>query len=234
MNSHTAQLGIAEVSQLLTTDFDTDHLFTVVVDRVRTNFAASWCALVLSTTSPPRLHVAAEAVAADFAPVSILAVSGPAQVSVENGAVGMIDNFQRPAPRWRSYAALASASGLGGCRSFPLRLGFRPVGALVVFTPNHWDNASRSNSFAQSMADLASVGLSMGRFAERAATAAANTRYWVESRITVEQASGVIAELEGVSVEQATKKLSEGAQRSGMGVDLYAAQVIARLTGGKT
>lgn len=227
MNTPAIQLSIAEVTHLLTTDFDSQRVLETIVERSRENLSGVWCVLVVRNGEHGYLDVLVESANADFAPDRTLAISGPAALSAESGAVVMVDSFGDVGERWRKFGRSGLERGLGGCRCFPMRLGRKSLGSLVVFTHDSWDSAQRSNAYGQSMADLAALTLSTDSRQDRHSQAVAAVKKLIAVRGDVERAVGMIAELDGISIELATLRLAENARRRGISAAAYSSLVLA-------
>ena len=94
MNTPAIQLSIAEVTHLLTTDFDSLRVLETIVERSRQNLSGVWCVLVVRNGEQGYLDVLVESANAEFVPDRTLAISGPAALSAESGAVVMVDSFK--------------------------------------------------------------------------------------------------------------------------------------------
>ncbi|MCE4268216.1 ANTAR domain-containing protein [Rhodococcus globerulus] len=138
----------------------------------------------------------------------------------------MIDDFEIVGPRWHAFAQAAARSGLGACRVFPLRLTERPLGALAVFTTDPWNSRPRDNAFGQSLADLAAIALWMPDVDGRSEAETVAAQHVLASCAPIEQACGVIAELDQVDIYSAMKALAARAQARGMTVARNAEHVV--------
>jgi hypothetical protein len=226
MNTSLPQVMIAEITHVLTTDFDSHNLLESITDRARQSFTAAWCALLVRATDPAGVEVVCESVAPGFSPRRDLVHSHPVALSASTGSVVMIEDFKIASPRWAPFADAAALSGLGGCRVFPLRLAGQPLGALAVFTADPWNSRPRGSAYGQSMADLAAIALSMSGIDDRAEAATIATQHILSSRAAIEQAAGMIAEFDNSSIAAAMRVLATQAKARGSTIAQYAEQVI--------
>ncbi|ROZ49714.1 ANTAR domain-containing protein [Rhodococcus sp. WS3] len=97
---------------------------------------------------------------------------------------------------------------------------------FAVFTTDPWNSRPRDNAFGQSLADLAAIALWMSDVNERSGAATIAAQHILASRTTIEQAGGVIAELNQVDIDSAMKTLAARAADQGMTVARYAAYVV--------
>ena len=113
MNTPAIQLSIAEVTHLLTTDFDSLRVLETIVERSRQNLsgvcASSWCETGSKVIS---MCWWSRQMPSSF-PDRTLAISGPAALSAESGAVVMVDSFKDVGERWRKFGRSGLEHGLG-------------------------------------------------------------------------------------------------------------------------
>ena len=106
------------------------------------------------------------------------------------------------------------------------RTAFRCTGCVhdrsVEFSP-------RDNAFGQSLADLAAIALSMSDVNIRSGAATIAAQHILASRTTIEQAGGVIAELDQVDIDSGMQALAARAQDRGMTVAHYSEHVVEDL-----
>lgn len=87
----------------------------------------------------------------------------------------------------------------------------------------------RDNAFGQSLADLAAIALSMSDVNIRSGAATIAAQHILASRTTIEQAGGVIAELDQVDIDSGMQALAARAQDRGMTVAHYSEHVVEDL-----
>lgn len=226
MNTPLAQVAIAEITHLLTTDFDSQNLLSIITERTRRAFGATWCVLVLKSVDAPGIELVCESTDSSFEPPRDLVHRVPVALSALNGSVVMIDDFDIASPRWAAFAESATLHGLGGCRVFPLRLAQATLGSLAVFTVDPWTSRERSNSYGQSMADLAAIALSLRGIDNRTEAATVAAQQILLSRSTIELAAGMIAELDDIDIGSAMGTMAAAAKAQGMSLTQYARKMV--------
>ena len=100
---------------------------------------------------------------------------------------------------------------------------------FAVFTTDPWNSRPRDNAFGQSLADLAAIALSIPDVDERSEAAIIAAQHILASRNTIEQAGGVIAELDQVDIDSAMQALAARAQDRGVTVAQYSEHVVEDL-----
>ncbi|RKR90578.1 GAF domain-containing protein [Micromonospora pisi] len=137
--------------------------------------------------------------------------------------------MNRPADRWvRAFAAIAdqpepdaepdnfvppaTAAGFRSVHAFPLRLRSQVIGALNVFGTSTNQLGSDDIPIVQALADLASIAILHERAISRGEELSAQLQSALNSRVTIEQAKGAIAQRDGVSVDEAFARIRRHAR----------------------
>lgn len=97
---------------------------------------------------------------------------------------------------------------------------------FAVFTTDPWNSRPRDNASGQSLADLAAIALSMSDVDVRSGAATIAAQHILASRTTIEQAGGVIAELNQVDIDSVNKALAVRSQARGVTVAQYSEHVV--------
>ena len=107
------------------------------------------------------------------------------------------------AVRWPRFAPAAGEAGFAAVQALPMRLRDEVIGAMNLFreTPGSLDEASRR--VGQALVDVATIGLLHERNFRHRETLAEQLQAALNSRVTIEQAKGVLAERLGVGMDEA-------------------------------
>lgn len=105
--------------------------------------------------------------------------------------------------RWPDFAPRAIQAGFGSVHAIPMRLRSEVIGTLNIFgsETGHFDEADVR--VVQALADVATIAILQERSVERAETLTEQLQGALNSRITVEQAKGVLSALRDVDTDQA-------------------------------
>lgn len=134
---------------------------------------------------------------------------------LQNGEGPCFDAFRSGTPvvnvdltaavdRWPRFAVRAAEAGFQSVHAFPLRLRSQVIGALNVFggtTGGDFDAADVP--IMQALADVAAIGLIQQRAISRGETLTEQLRGALNSRVVIEQAKGALAQIDGISVDEA-------------------------------
>lgn len=116
-------------------------------------------------------------------------------INVDLGAAGDL---------WPKFAPRATAAGFQAVHAFPLRLRRQSIGVMNVFGATKGGDFTEADvTVMQALADVASIGLLQERAIHRAEVLTEQLQGALNSRITIEQAKGAVAQARGVSVDEA-------------------------------
>jgi GAF domain-containing protein len=107
------------------------------------------------------------------------------------------------ARRWPRFAPHARDGGFVGVTAVPLRLRGQAVGALNLFSEREGALGDDELEIVQAMADIATIGILQARSIHDQNILTAQLEAALESRIVIEQAKGMVAERNHISVDEA-------------------------------
>jgi GAF domain-containing protein len=205
-----------EVSDTLVDEFDLiDFLHTLTVRAV--DLAGATAAGLLLADQRGRL----EFMAASDENTRLLEL-----FQVQSSEGPCLDAFRTAAPvvnadlrtatgRWPRFAPRAIAAGFRSVHAFPLRLRTQVIGALNVFGADSTSELDTADvPVVQALADIATIALLQERTIRRGEVLSEQLQGALNSRITIEQAKGAIAQAKDVSVDEAFTLLRDYSRRN--------------------
>ncbi len=114
--------------------------------------------------------------------------------------------------RWPRFAAEALAAGFHSMHALPLRLRGAVIGALNLFHLEAGRMPQAAVDAAQALADVATIAILQHRAALEAQFVNEQLNHALNSRIVIEQAKGIVAQREGLNMEQAFSTLRNHAR----------------------
>jgi GAF domain-containing protein len=113
------------------------------------------------------------------------------------------DLNERPS-RWPLFGPHAAEAGFRSVHAFPLRLRSEVIGALNVFGATGGGRLEAEDlPLVQALADLAAIGLLQERAIRQGRVLTEQLQGALDSRVVIEQAKGAVAQLRGVTVDEA-------------------------------
>ena len=112
--------------------------------------------------------------------------------------------------RWPRFAEAAEANGFVAVHALPLRLRDTVIGALNLFSAGPLSDAD--TRAGQALADVATIGILAQRNIHQAELLTIQLQTALHSRVTIEQAKGMLAERLRISVDEAFNLLRRHAR----------------------
>ncbi len=128
---------------------------------------------------------------------------GPCLDCWRDGGPVREDDLEAAVARWPQFALAALDAGFRSVYAVPLRLRTQRIGALNLFADRPAGLAADDEALGQAMADVATIGILHERFLRERETLSEQLQTALNSRVTLEQAKGIVAEQAGVDVDEA-------------------------------
>jgi GAF domain-containing protein len=132
----------------------------------------------------------------------IQAEEGPCQDCFRGGAIVAAAD-PSALDRWPRFAHRASAAGFRSVHAFPLRLRGQVIGALNLFSGGTGRMAEPDVRIVQALADIATIGLLQERAIRQGELLTEQLQGALNSRVSIEQAKGALAQIHGISPDEA-------------------------------
>lgn len=144
-----------------------------------------------------------------------------------SGALAFSVDLPERIPQWGIFAPAAITQGITAVYAVPMSLRGHRVGALNLFCTGGRQLSATHLNVAQVLSSMAAIAvLNHQSYAEQERLAQ-QLQAALSSRVMIEQAKGVVAEREGIDVEQAFRTLRQAARDSGRLLSDVAVDVIA-------
>lgn len=219
---------LVELADTLVADFDVVELLTLVADR---------CVELLDVSAAGLMVVAPEGDLRVMASSSdamrllelfeLQAEEGPCLDCYRRGAAVMNEELSAAHHRWPRFTPEALTAGYRTVHALPMRLRGAVIGALNLFHMEPGRMAQEDVDAAQALADLATIAILQHRAASQAQIVNEQLTSALNSRITIEQAKGMLAERETVDMERAFAMLRNHARNHNRRLADVAADVIS-------
>ena len=128
---------------------------------------------------------------------------GPCFDAYRDHVAVLCDSPEDAAARWPRFAPEAQKSGFVIVSAVPMRLRTQVIGALNLFSSGVGVLNDDDLGVAQAMADIATIGILQERVIRDRGVFASQLEFALESRVAIEQAKGIVAEHNGINVDDA-------------------------------
>jgi transcriptional regulator with GAF, ATPase, and Fis domain len=130
--------------------------------------------------------------------------------------------------RWPRFGPMARDAGFKMVHALPLRLRSDVIGAMNIFDTELREMTPQQVNISQALADAATIGILQERSVRQQVDVAGQLQGALNSRIVIEQAKGVVAEQQKVSMEDAFAMLRGYSRSSHIPLSDVARAVIDR------
>jgi GAF domain-containing protein len=128
--------------------------------------------------------------------------------------------------RWPLFTPKALAYGFRSVHSLPMRLRGRTIGALNLFRTHQGTLTEEDAGMAQGLADVATIAILQHRSTMDASVLNAQLNNALNSRITIEQAKGMVRQATDCGMDEAFSRLRNHARNHNEGLTDLATRVI--------
>ena len=204
-----------EVADTLVDDFDVVEFLETLTRHTATISAASSAGLLLADP-----HGQLQCMASSEESVKLLELfqlqyhEGPCLDAYLTGTAVVNSDLQQATERWPLFAPQAVEAGFQSVHAFPLRHRQKVIGALNLFSTDTGRLESTDVRIIQCLADIATIGVLQERTIRSAEILTEQLQSALNSRVTIEQAKGVLARTHGLSVDAAFELMRDYARRN--------------------
>jgi len=216
-----------EVADTLVGDFDLVEFLQLVTTRSSELAAARAAGLLLAGPKKRLQLMAASDERAEMLELfQVQAREGPCQDCYRTGQPVVNVDLATAADKWPLFAPRAVAAGYRSVHAFPLRLRDQVIGALNLFGADVGDIAPADVRVIQALADVATIGLLQARTIRDSEILTEQLQSALNTRIVIEQAKGVLAQIHGGTPDQAFERMRTYCRGSNARLSAVAAAVV--------
>ena len=205
--------AMVELADTLVADFDVVELLTVLADR---------CVEVLDVDAAGIMLVAPDGdlrlMASSSAAMRLLELfelqseQGPCVDCYRTGQPVVNQDLAAVNGRWPRFAGEALAAGFRSVHALPMRLRGVVIGAVNLFHVEAGEMSEADVVAAQALADIATISILQHRGVLEAQVVNDQLQHALNSRVVIEQAKGIVAERNGLNMDQSFATLRSHAR----------------------
>jgi transcriptional regulator with GAF, ATPase, and Fis domain len=204
-----------ELADTMVVGFDVIEFLHVLTDRSARLLDAAAAGLLLADPRGELRVVAASSERARLLELfQIQTDQGPCLECFRSGEPVQANDLSAAAGRWPRFAAAAGEAGFAAVQALPMRLRSQTIGALNLFRASTGSFDPADTRIGQALADVATISLLNERSLRRSETLNEQLQTALNSRVTIEQAKGKLAERLGVDMDEAFELLRNYARAS--------------------
>jgi GAF domain-containing protein len=151
---------------------------------------------------------------------------GPCLDCVRTGAAVVSNDLEGDRDRWPLFVPAARMAGFQSVAAVPMRLRDQTIGGLGLFMDVPQPVPAANRRLAQALADVATIGVLQQRSLHRSHLLSEQLQSALTSRIAIEQAKGILAERNHLSMDEAFDALRRHARDHNLKLTEVATSVV--------
>lgn len=153
--------------------------------------------------------------------------AGPCLQAFRTRTVVSVPDIDVGSERWPDFTATAQAQDIHSVYAIPLRLRQTTIGTLNLMRNERGELNPYDIRAAQALADVATIGILQERTVRDASAIRDQLQQALSTRIIIEQAKGVVAETEKLSMDEAFARIRGHARANQTPLSVVAQQLVA-------
>jgi len=204
MNQELLSDTFVDLADTMVADFDVIDFLHLLTDRSVQLLGASAAGVMLADPRGALRLVAASSEAARLLEVfQLQSDEGPCLETIRTGHPVTEPDLNHAQQRWPRFTPAALRAGFAAVHALPMRLREQVIGGLNLFREQSGPFDPADVRIGQALADTATIGLLHERNLRRSEILGEQLQGALNSRITIEQAKGKLAERFGIDLDTA-------------------------------
>lgn len=160
--------------------------------------------------------------------IQLSAEAGPCIECFRTAAVVSVPDIAAAPERWHRFKVAALQNGFASTFAIPMRLRDTTIGSLNLLRTEPGELNPQDVRAAQALADVATIGILHERSMRASDVTRRQLQLALNSRVTIEQAKGVLAHTHGISPDRAFDRLRAFARSHQLPLSIVAERVVRR------
>jgi GAF domain-containing protein len=153
--------------------------------------------------------------------------AGPCRDAYDTGEVVRVTDVRQESTRWPEFSAMAARLSVAGVAGIPMRLDDQVIGALNLYSPEPREWTDEDIAVAAVLADVATSYVVNASKLRQQEQLSEQLQHALESRVVIEQAKGITAQQNSVTVDQAYQCMRRHARNNNASLRVVAEAIVA-------
>jgi GAF domain-containing protein len=151
----------------------------------------------------------------------------PCRDAYTTGEVVRVSDVRKESARWPEFSAAANRLPIAGVASIPMRLDDQIIGSLNLYSPEPREWADEDIGVARMLADMATSYMVNASKLRQQEQLSEQLQQALESRVVIEQAKGIIAQRNSVTIDEAYQRIRRHARTNNASLRAVAEAIVA-------
>jgi GAF domain-containing protein len=220
---------LTTLADTLVDDYDVVELLQTLVDACRDVLDISAAGILLADEIGELELIVSTSEASRLVEVMQLAAhAGPCVECFATGAPVSLRSIADAPEEWAAFRREALAQGFASVHAIPLRLRETTIGTLNLLNLSEGELAEPVRVAARAFADVATIGILHERSLRESEVLTQQLRLALDSRVTIEQAKGVVSFTMGVPIDSAFDLIRSYARSHQLPLRVVATRIVDR------
>jgi GAF domain-containing protein len=153
--------------------------------------------------------------------------AGPCREAYQTGQVVRVTDVREESSRWPEFAVIATSLAVAGVAGIPMRLDDQIIGALNLYSPEPREWSDVDIAVASVLADVATSYVVNASKLRQQEQLSEQLQEALESRVVIEQAKGITAYKNAVTIDRAYQLMRRHARNNNASLRLVAEAIVS-------
>jgi GAF domain-containing protein len=218
---------LSRFAVVLPARYDLDTALTALTESVTSVLGLCGSGVTMAEEGRLRFVTAVSQASGELERVQEEHQAGTCRDAFETGEVVRVTDVREESARWPAFSATATRLAVAGVAGIPMRLDDQIIGALNLYSgqPRQWSDGDIA--VAGVLADVATSYVVNASKLRQQEQLSEQLQEALESRVVIEQAKGITAYKNGVTIDQAYQLIRRHARNNNASLRTVAEAIVA-------
>jgi GAF domain-containing protein len=218
---------LSRFAVVLPAGYDLEAVLTELTESVTAVLGLSGAGVTMADDGRLRFVTAVSEASGDLERNQEEQQAGPCRDAYDTGDVVRVTDVREESTRWPEFSATAARLSVAGVAGIPMRLADQVIGALNLYAsgPRVWTD--EDIAVAEVLADVATSYVVNASKLRQQEQLTEQLQHALESRVVIEQAKGITAQQNSVTIDQAYQLMRGHARNNNTSLRVVAEAIVA-------
>jgi GAF domain-containing protein len=218
---------LSRFAVVLPAHYDLEAALSELTESVTTVLGLCGSGVTMADEERLRFVTAVSQASGDLERIQEEQQAGPCRDAYDTGEAVRVSDVRQESTRWPEFSATAGRVGVAGVAGIPMRLADQIIGALNLYAPQAREWSDEDIAVAGVLADVATSYVVNASKLHQQEQLSEQLQHALESRIVIEQAKGITAQQNSVTVDQAYQLMRRHARGNNASLRTVAEAIVA-------